>query len=95
MTHVSEHWRREPMPRAALEKLNTGHCPDCRAFSSLRPGPKGGAAQNYACEQCGAEFNIGRFRGEVMMAHRNSPLGTPNLERLRRIFRIELPAARP
>jgi hypothetical protein len=38
-------------------RLGEGHCPDCdcRIF---RPGPRGGAAQNFECVNCPARFNI-------------------------------------
>jgi hypothetical protein len=65
-------------------------CPDCDQGDSMRPGPRGGIAQNYACERCGAEFNVVNLNGKPLMIHRNSPYGEPNLERLRAVFGIIL-----
>jgi hypothetical protein len=33
-------------------------CPDCVPASFLCRGPSGGGSTNYACRQCGSEFNL-------------------------------------
>ena len=35
-------------------------CPDCGGFI-FRPGPRGGAAQNIECVQCGSRFKVLRW----------------------------------
>lgn len=36
--------------------LYSGQCPHCRGLR-LVAGPRGGASQNFYCEDCGAGFN--------------------------------------
>lgn len=64
--------------------LAIGICPDC-SMPGLRAGPRGGMNRNEACPSCGAEFNVARFGGEVVMAHRNPK---PDRERLFQVFGI-------
>ncbi|MEY9428152.1 hypothetical protein ABH975_003467 [Bradyrhizobium ottawaense] len=40
-----------------IHHLRMDRCPDCRQHS-LRPGPRGGAAQNLTCDACGARWNV-------------------------------------
>lgn len=79
-----------PLPEHANDLLAMGICPDC-AMPGMKNGPRGGISQNVACPTCGAEFNVARWDGEVVMAHRNSVMGQPNEDRLRSVFQIELP----
>lgn len=44
------------LTKAECVELYAGRCPRC-AHSPLEPGPRGGAAQNVFCENCGAGFN--------------------------------------
>ena len=37
---------------------NTGHCPTCKE-GELIGGPRGGSSQNFRCQNCGQEFNLG------------------------------------
>lgn len=41
----------------SLASLRTGTCPDC-GNRKFWPGPRGGAAQNFECTQCGSRFNV-------------------------------------
>jgi len=75
---------------AALARIAAARCPDC-GHDGLVAGPRGGGSRNEACPVCGAEFNVVRFDGPIAMATRNSPQGKPDRERLRAVFRIELP----
>lgn len=80
-----------PLPEQADDLLAMGICPDCAMPGCLVDGPRGGMMQNVACRSCGSEFNIGRFRGEIVISHRNTEPGEPNRDRLRKVFGIELP----
>jgi len=87
---TAAHWQRTPLGQADIDTLATGRCADCKSVHALRPGPKGGMMRNWACEACGSEFNLGSFRGRLIMATRNSRPGEPNQARLRSVFGIEL-----
>jgi hypothetical protein len=78
------------LPDAAVALLRRGRCPDCDKPGLIR-GPRGGNAVNTACQHCGSEFNVGEHGGRVVMAHRNSVPGAPNVLRLRDVFAITLP----
>lgn len=57
---------KDPREYQSLEK---GKCPDCGAADFL-PGPPAGICQNVKCAGCGVEFNLGVFRGVLMVAER-------------------------
>lgn len=46
-----------------------GNCPDC-GNDTFRDGPRGGLAQNIACERCGSKFNVTIFDGRCVFAQR-------------------------
>ena len=52
-----------------IESLMDGRCPDCGCFI-FRPGPRGGVAQNIECVKCLSRFNVARWQGEFVGAHR-------------------------
>ena len=52
-----------------IEKLIDGRCPDCDCII-FRPGPRGGIAQNIECVKCLSRFNVARYNGEFVGAHR-------------------------
>ena len=56
------------LSETTLSYINsTGQCPRCKE-GDLIAGPQGGASQNYRCQDCGQEFNLGfnRFGGPVI-----------------------------
>lgn len=65
---------------------NMNGCPDCG--SSMGMGPEGGCMINVACSNCGSEFNI---TPGLLFADRLSDRGKPRIERLKRMYGIELP----
>jgi len=77
-----------------LAQLGQGVCPDCEG-TRIVPGPQGGAGRNVACADCGSEFNIARFEGRVVLGHRNSKPGEPDLRRLAEVFKIVLEGEGP
>lgn len=44
-------------------------CPDCGGLDFLA-GPRGGLSQNMECSSCGAEYNIARYEGRIIMVGR-------------------------
>ena len=40
-----------------IHHLRMDRCPACQRYG-LRPGPRGGAAQNLICDGCGAKWNV-------------------------------------
>jgi ribosomal protein S27AE len=44
-------------------------CPDCGGADFLA-GPRGGLSQNMECSSCGAEYNIARYEGRIIIADR-------------------------
>lgn len=55
---------------AELDLLRRDVCPDCGDNATgFKSGPRGGAAQNIFCNDCGAGFNISHPR-YVIWGHR-------------------------
>jgi hypothetical protein len=78
------------LSKLALSLLQQDICPDCHRWGMVT-GPKGGICTNEACRNCGAEFNVGRVAGSVVMAHPNPPQGGIDRVRLREVYGIVLP----
>ena len=57
------------MTAIELARIEQGHCPDCEG-TIFRHGPRGGLAQNVECVQCLARYNLARYQGILVTAHR-------------------------
>lgn len=67
-------------------EIHRARCPDCASHHLIR-GPKAGLSTNIACAACGSEFNV---TPDLRTAERNSTRGSPDADRLRQIFEINL-----
>jgi len=71
MTETDKDKPTEMLSAEAINKLNTGHCPDCdhRGFVL---GPRGGSSINIECGGCGNRFNVAQFSTShhFVMGHR-------------------------
>lgn len=78
-----------PMSQAEKDQkaLDAGQCPDCGSHEMIG-GPRGGAAQNFACGACLSEFNLLVFAGHIGMIDRMGKL-TPQRAELYGIEIIE------
>lgn len=90
MTEITSLPRHLMMTDAELLLAGSGFCPDCDPASRLHAGPRGGMNQNFACERCGGEFNIAKHGGMVVWGQRTTPMGEPNIERLKSVYGIRL-----
>lgn len=54
---------RDKLTETQIKSINEsrGHCPDCGG--DLLEGPCGGCSQNFKCQVCRAEFNLGLTEG--------------------------------